>query len=252
VPLVLAPPTGPLRQGDILEGVTLFVSGDEGPVVLAACPCVVLSRDCKALRDTDLLVAAIRQRHRAEFEAYLNNEKSTLDEARRTFAAIRDGDAMPDGVYLGSVPSLDGRWMIDLSSVHTVRVPEDQAKRDEWIARHRRAVLHFEAVRHLQTRLFAAISRQGFDDHEWWDDPDLEALVAIGKRRLSQEIAALDTLNAKGIALANAAKPPHAGHLRNHDNQTAEQKAVVESLKQELKPYEAALAARKRASGEPF
>ena len=47
--------------------------------------------------------------------------------------------------------------------------------------------LHDDFIRDLHVRLFNSFARFGFDDHEWFSDPDLDVMINTGE----QEIAAL-------------------------------------------------------------
>lgn len=181
-PIVKSPSVGALKQGDILREVCRIVHTDDGAKKTDFPYAVVLSRDCKALRSKDILVAGIKPYQTGEI---LNALKSDgFERIKTAFSKIRDGDGSPDSCYIGTIEENDSkRFAIQLDAIFTVRVV---VPREEWIQRKRVMSLNFSMVRHLQSRLFASFTRQGFDDVSWWPTKDLELAVNHGEAELLQ------------------------------------------------------------------
>lgn len=177
---------GPLRQGDLLRGLQIFVTHHaHGAVPLAQSDFgLVLSRHCNALRSEPVLVISIKP-WKAAFLKELQAEGMTLDKARRILASLRDGDGQPDVFYLGELSDNDqARYCARLDSVHTLVLPSDPGERQAWVDRHRFARLSHEHRRHLHMRLLGAIASEGFDDLAWWSTRDLEFMILIGEQDL--------------------------------------------------------------------
>lgn len=241
----IARPTlpGPLRQGDILKDLIFYVTGEAGAIAEAEVPfCVMLSRDCNALRSPNVLVAEIQCYRPEAFTAILSGEMS-LDQTRRTMDSLRDGDGTPDTCYLG--PLLDGeqRYAVSLDRIHTVEVPEGDA-RSAWIEKHRVFQLDADFIRHLQTRLFSSVAKQGFNDFTWWPTQDLEALVIVGEK----DIGNLTTEHAKaGLTLKKAEQQQNVNSKRIEGLQNKRNKEAgnVEEARELLAAYQTELDRRK-------
>ncbi len=174
----------PLRQGDILEGVALYQTADDGEeaVPVDVDYVLVLSRHCNAVRKSAVIVAAITE---VTPEDFAKLSELSLDETRRYLAAVRDGDGTPDRFYLGPLPGREPRRACArLDLVYSIQIPENDSARREWIASRRRGTLSNEHRRHLHTSLLLAFGREGFDDYAWWPDGDLKIMIAAGKREL--------------------------------------------------------------------
>ena len=238
---------GPLRQGDLLKGLTLYRCDPDGdPVALDDTMGVVVSRHCNALRAQTVLVAAIRQYRGNDLQSIAQGEPS-LDEMRRRFDALRNGDGQPDSFYLGTLRDHhNARFAARLDSIHAVEVPTDAAERDNWIESRRFARLSDEHRRHLHVRLFAAISSEGFDDLQWWADEDLEMIVLSGRRAIRQAEAQRDDVAMKLQLIDSESLLPKQME-KKRTGLCHEQAKAIQGLKdcqEALRPYEEELRRR--------
>jgi len=190
MPILRKPlPGSPLCQGDVLHDVVCTVSDAAGVTALTAPYALVMSRPCDALRDGHIVVAPVNT-HKVqlgEAGAKVKEIKDlTLDDMRRLFAGIRDGGRFTDTFYLGNIGTKDNtRYAARLSILTTIGVPTGAAERAAWIIKHRVASLGNEFARDLHLRLFATYARLGFDDYEWYPEPDLEVMITAGQREVA-------------------------------------------------------------------
>lgn len=239
MPIARSASPGPLRQGDILKDLIFYVTGEDVAIAEAEVPfCVVISRDCNAIRSSNVLVGEIRLYRPEEFTEILSGDMS-FDEARRTMDSLRDGDSTPDTCYLG--PLLDGeqRYAVSLDRIHTVEVPKGDA-RSTWIEKHRVFQLDADFIRHLQIKLFSSVAKQGFEDFTWWPTQDLEALVVVGKR----DISSLNTKHNEAILELKGAEQQHNVHereLQNRQKNVNNLAADIEKAMELLEPYQTEL-----------
>lgn len=219
MPLLLpAIPDAPLKQGDILNGITLSVYHFElGPSPLKNISmALVISRNCHAVRRSDISVVAVKPWGN-DFIATIRKEEMGLDSARRHMASLRDGDGTPDTFYLGELPSGSVRHIAKLDSIYTILVPDESSRRSSWIERHRVARLSSDHRRHLHTRLFSAIASESFDDHEWWSGSDLDFMILVGERELHAIRADVTDLEMQiqGYRANKTKRQNQATHLAN-------------------------------------
>ena len=174
-----------LSQGDILKGVSLFLTTktwDEGGGGKKTdhSLCLVVSRPCVAAHKEKIIVAAI--------ERYKNKRPDQFEsrvEARYYYEDIRDGFSAPDQFYLGQIPGYDGSFCARLDSLHTIQIPVDSQAKAEFASRFRIAVLSADFCRDLHLRVFRAIASLGFDDHRWFATDELRRCFGGGPRRQS-------------------------------------------------------------------
>lgn len=233
-------PDAPLRQGDILQDITVYSTADNGtddPKPVNVQYLLVISRNCNAFREKTITVAAVLGVSREEFSKI--HEKS-LDEVRKNLAALRDGDGMPDAFYLGPMPGREtGRSMARLDLIFSIEVPDDSDKRKQWISKHRIATLSNEHRRHLHIRMLTAFGREGFDDFAWWPDSDLKIAIAAGKRSLSEA----EKKEAEAVCEHEAARAEigkegsESKKIENLDKKRKNASAEVDAQKSALAPY---------------
>ncbi len=221
-----ANPDLPLAQGDILQRVALFQTGDDwqrqervGGGMLA---CLLISRPCVIANKTRVVVAGV--------ERYGGNPPSTVQTFRDVLdflLALRDGRSAPDRFYLGQIPSLgEGRYHAVFDCLFTLCLPTGSDARAALIREHRVARLGAEFIRDLHTRIFTSIAVQGFDDFRWYSDNDLRWLVSKGNEELAAAQAAFDKAQAGGF------QSPKQREELGRDLQ--KKKSAVEPFDQEL------------------
>ena len=225
-----------LSQGDILEGIRLFVtkeSPDGGEAVLSkASMALVLSRPCVAAHKGSVTVAAI--------EKYAGNvpaDVKTFDEVLGFLQDTRDAPDSPDVFYIGQISNREGRFCARLDSIHCVQIPKDGALRQAFLAKHRVARLHPDFARDLHLRHFRAFSSLGFDDISWFSTEDLIWLVAAGRAELAGAESELREKQAAKERKGFEQKP-------FPEKEITQAEGNVAGLKEKLAPFEAELIAR--------
>lgn len=162
-------------------------------------------------------------------------ETPTLDRARRFLAGVRDGGQFSDRFYLGDLEAdSDTRFVADLAVLATIQVPTGK-HRVSWIEARRIGRLAAEYARDLHVRLFNTIARLGFDDYDWFPDPDLAVLITEGNAEVAQlQMALADAQHAIQVKAGNGEKISEklTHEVENKRKALAEAKAVLE-------PYEA-------------
>jgi hypothetical protein len=253
MPIILPDPPDPklaLCQGDVLEGVNLAATkkigvqeGEGGECFRTPHQlCLVLSRPCIAENERVIVVAAV--------ETYSGKPPANFqdfEEACEFYKNIRDGRSSTDLFYLGQFPGRTGSYCARLDSIHTVQLPQKGPDRNALVAKRRIARLHPDFARDLHVRIMRAFSSLGFDDHAWHTDADLEAVVVVGKRDVTQAHAELLGLQAKlqtGLSQGFA----HTSAQVGLEKQVAEAKKKYDNLVEELKPFEEELLNRKTVS----
>lgn len=140
MPIVEPPVAGyPLSQGDILQGVKLFVTQANGSSAAATdyALCMVISRPCVVAHKGQVVVAGVK--------AYTEGVPGTIDNLEKVLdfmTGVRDGVASPDLFYLGQLPGQTGRYCSRLDSIHTIEIPAKPHDRREYIDRYRIAALN--------------------------------------------------------------------------------------------------------------
>lgn len=236
MPILIQPQLdAPLEQGDLLAGVHVAVASEGTAFLEGPCLALVLSRNCNALRDPDIVVAKVQHKSFQEIKV------TTLDECRRFLARIRDGRDAPDQFYLGELPGSKRRYVARLDSLHTIKLPAD---RQAFIAKHRTHRLDPAFLSDLHARIFAAFAPLGFDDHAWLSDDDLQLIISTGASEVaslrSELSAAEHELNQLQVQ-EQTEKRVDVCRARIANLRTAVDKAELE-----LRPYEAESQRRKK------
>jgi hypothetical protein len=187
MPIVVpSDPASSLDQGDILVGVKLYFtsSKDEFPSAkLAHDLALVMSRPCVAVNKKRVVLAAIEPFKR---ELPKNFQPADLKQLLSILTEVRDADGS-DVFYLGELPGFGPeRYQARLDSLVTIEVPVEAGARAQWTDRVRKASLHPDFRRDLHTRLFLSIAKQGFEDHGWMSDADLDWVIQFGRSKVTE------------------------------------------------------------------
>jgi hypothetical protein len=234
------PPEAELGQGDLLAGVSLFETSEEGtPRVLnKTSGALVLSRDCAAVNKPRVIVAAV-------FPAPLDFERE--DDPAKRFASLqrhlanlRDGGTRPDRFYLGSLPNQPDRLFAHLDQLSALTLPDDATRRANWLRAHRVARLDDDFKSAIPVRLFWAFGRVGFDDIHWYSTHDLKALVTAGEGHLHQLRAELHEAELQ-VNLAAGGEAKRVAGLQHTRDARAKSVAALDA---ELERYRAELRRR--------
>lgn len=231
-----------LAQGDLLKDVSLY-GGDAGGEAfrLPETFAVVVSRDCAALHDRHIVVAPVRQ--------FVAAPPGTIEvkELADFFAAVRDGVATPDRMYLGSLQddAAAPRYQALLDRLALLRLPKE-ADRPAWLREHRVARLTPDFVRALPVRLFQSAARVGYDDYQWYSTQDLRWLIVQVEAELAKRAAEIAAKKSE-LATAQATDPHNRGRLTTSETQLRKAQEAREKLAASLEPYSAEL--RQRGGG---
>lgn len=244
MPIIEPPDPGlPISQGDILQGVNLFIIKD-GWMELGGEQkgtkhklCLIISRPCVVGHKPNAIVAAIEK-----MADNVPREVKAFEDIVDFLTTLRGGADSPDVFYLGQIPGFDGRFGARLDSLHTVQIPpanEQGAFTDE----KRVGRLHGDFVRDLHTRIFQAFAVLGFDDDRWMSTQDLKWAVAQGEKDLLEAKAVVQT--ARTALLAGEAQGFQSLSAKQalEANITAAQ-AKLDQLRPRVEPYEIELASR--------
>src|SRR6266568_581420 len=107
----LVHPDAPLGQGNILTGISLFVTKESwlekggDPAKAPSKMCLVLSRPCVLAHKRNIVVAGIDK-----FPDAVPKHLESLEDVVDFLTTARDGMQSPDVFYLGQLPGLTGRW----------------------------------------------------------------------------------------------------------------------------------------------
>src|SRR5262245_55494337 len=97
MPILLPPnPDAPLTQGDVLNQITTHIADVDGSPSARADWVIVVSRPCKAIRASTIIVAPIGKRPLQD----IRNDR-TFGGIVRFFDGVRDAHGAPDSFYLG-------------------------------------------------------------------------------------------------------------------------------------------------------
>ncbi|MBP3958315.1 hypothetical protein J8F10_23960 [Gemmata sp. G18] len=244
MPIVESPVLGyPLSQGDILRGVTLFLTRANGTEAAATKFkfCLVVSRPCVLAHKPQIIVVGVK-----EYSEGVPHSVNTFEKVIDFMTVQRDGDGSPDQFYLGQLPGESGRFCARLDSFHTIEIPTRADARQQFVDGHRIAALSADFQRALHTRIFSAFAEMGFDDHAWPSDTDLEWLVAQGRADIKKLDGEAEQLR--------AAKSSHvaAGKEFTQDGQLEKIEKNLEVLQGKVAPYEAELERRLRTRDLPM
>jgi hypothetical protein len=241
MPIIERPGQSPhLSQGDILEGVRLFVTqgGWEEDGISVRCKsklCMVLSRPCSLHHKRNIVVAAI--------DKYLNSapqDAKSFREVRQFLTDMRDGVGSPDLFYLGQIPSKQGRFAARLDSLHTIGIPDEADDVEQFIGAYRVGSLNEDFRRDLHLRLFTAFASLGFQDEQWLSEDDLAWLIKSGENE-----TAADRLALSGAEMAAAKSKAEGKSLKKEQRDSLTRLGEkIDNLESELQPYRDELARR--------
>ncbi len=239
----------PLSQGDILQGLRLYITGRDwssldapGESAERAEHCkyaMVVSRPCAIAHKPMILVTAI--------DAVQGNVPSNVKsfaEVQAFLDDLRVGYGKPDRFYLGQIPNAEpGRYYAHLDSFHTVVKP-DEPVLTAYLKANRVATLADDFRRDLHLRILASVANLGFDDHGWLADQDLQWLVQTGEAELHSKRSALAEDKSKLAGLQAS------GHFKNPAEEEGRQKAIakkqeeLDAFEQEINRFRTELANR--------
>lgn len=235
-------PDSPITQGDILNGITLFVTLagwlEEGgePGKAPSKLCLVVSRPCVAAHKARLIVAGVQK-----YPDPVPRDIKSFAEVLDFLTNRRDGGEAPDLFYLGQLPGQAGRFCARLDSLHTVEVPSDVVTMARFLKTRRIATLHRDFARDLHVRLFNAFANLGFDDISWPSTDDLNWLVTQGRADIAALEQAVFSFAAQKASLLAEGKQFKESDLTNAA-------ALLAELRNIVKPYEDELE-RRRVDG---
>ncbi len=244
----------PLSQGDILQGLRLYITGRDwsspaaaGSLAEEAEHCkysMVISRPCVIAHKPTILVAAIQP-----VRGNVPGGLQSFDEVRAFLTRLRDGYGKPDRFYLGQIPNAEpGRYYAHLDSFHTVVKPDAPALA-AYLRENRLATLADDFRRDLHLRILACVANLGFDDHGWLADQDLQWLVQAGEAELHSKGSAL--AGEKGTLAGLQA----SGDFKTPAEEEGRQKAIakkqeeLDAFEQEINLFRAELANRPQTAG---
>lgn len=232
----LADQTPPLSQGDILKGVSLFVThkpweedGGSGKKTDHALG-LVLSRACVAAHKDRVIVAAI-EKYKKPPPAF-----EDFDEAHEFFKEIRDGHTTLDQFYLGQVPGYEGSFCARLDSLHTIRIPTDRADMTAFLATRRIGMLNIDFTRDLHLRLFRAFASLGFDDNAWFSTEDLRTVIMAADRDVKRLEADLSEVQLQLQAGATQGFTHEAERKKLEKNQVG-LREKIDALQKKVNPF---------------
>ncbi|HJL17290.1 MAG TPA: hypothetical protein RMH99_16605 [Sandaracinaceae bacterium LLY-WYZ-13_1] len=255
MPLLTGPPgtDQPLGQGDVLEVPQLHKTTHDGQVVI--CPraklALVVSRDCVGVNKGQVLVASVvpvnarllaEQQIRDGQDGGWKERLTLFRDLLKGLGAKRDGGLSPDRIYLGPLPGTDQRLVAQLDEISSLQLPTDPDAQQRWSAEARVARLAADALRALPTRLYWALCRTGFDDHDWLPTPDLKAVCSAGTAAVeSMRVAHSDFEFRIANDEAGAANERKLDQLRTEAEKL---RGRLEEAEGELRPYKEALSRR--------
>lgn len=236
MPIVEPPVAGyPLDQGDILRGVTLFVTQKDGttPSATKFSLCLVISRPCVVAHKAQIVVVGVKS-----YSEAVPREIDNFDKVLDFMVSARDGVTTPDVFYLGQVPGqVAGRYCARLDSLHTIEIPGPSEERQKFVDERRVAAMNPEFQRALHTRIFGSFASLGFDDHKWPSDTDLEWIVTQGKADIKKLEGDVEQFRATRSSHEAAGKEFQTDQLDK-----AEKKLTA--MREKVAPYEVEFAVR--------
>jgi len=255
----------PLRQGDILRNISLYLTGDDWSSIDRGSAehleevvgCLVVSRPCVLANKNQVVVAAI---HRLVTEppktarsgtpskpeeSASAGQTSSFKEHCTWFDLLRDGVSSPDRFYLGRLPGFQyHRHSAHFDSLHTLRLPP-VSELAAFLSDHRVARLASDFTRSLHTRLFRCFAELGFEDYSWYETEDLELIVNVGEMELKRAEAVV--LEKKAVLqrtqLQGKAKEAQISGMAKGIQDASK---AVEEIQGKLRPYNAELNARRQ------
>jgi hypothetical protein len=248
MPIIEPPiPDRSLTQGDVLKGVTLFLTKESTATAggehqkTSHKLCLVISRPCVVGHKPNAIVAAIEK-----MQDNVPDDVKTFKDIRDFLTDLRDGEGAPDVFYLGQVPGFEGRYSARLDSLHTIQIP-DAAHMRAFTDQRRVGRLHDDFVRDLHTRIFRAFSTLGFDDDRWLSTQDLTWMVSRGQQEILEAEAALQSART-ALSGAEAQGIKHPTERTKMENAITKAQTTLNELRQQVAPYAAELQARQQAA----
>lgn len=242
MPILVAPRSGdPLGQGDLLKDIVLHTTDLDGKAKSRTSRALVLSRRCAIEHAETVLVARVID-FKQPFYDELDKRAKSLDDARRMYQALRDGDSQPDRFYLGPILG-SASLVVELDTVFTIAIPVGADDRSSWIAAHRIAQLDVAFVRDLHMRVFRSIATDGHDDYDWYADGDLDVVVSLGEKFLSAAKAKENEISS-ALAIAKAGGGDQ-NKVRGIEEEAKKQAELRSAIELELSKYKAVQEVRK-------
>lgn len=258
-----APANSPLGPGDIVVlpngGVCLDAEGN----VLRSDDAkhgLVISRDCAGTNGAAVLVAqihatkpglpkvkrAVDDASGAKGSGLAKTLEEQFEDALGVLEAARDGGASPDAIYLGTLPGAGAaRWAARLDRVLHIELPQAIAPRSAWVRKYRTFRLTEDFRRSLPTRLYWALCRAGYDDHDWFADEDLKFLIGIGDAWVSQLERDLSLARVERDRFeADADEAARQKGMRQQVEGVAALERQLQGVKDRLAPYRTRLDSR--------
>jgi len=241
MPIIEPPvPELPISQGDVLNGVTLFITkeswaengGDHKATGHKLC--LIASRPCAVGHKPNAIVAAVEK-----MADKVPREVVTFDDILDFLTDLRDGTDSPDIFYLGQIPGFDGRYAARLDSLHTIQIPPENEQR-AFTDQKRIGRLHTDFVRDFHTRIFRAFATLGFDDDCWMSTVDLGRMVTQGKSEVLGAQTAVEAANA-ALRGAEAQGFRNDGERRKLEKAVTDAQAKLDELTEKVAPYKAEL-----------
>jgi hypothetical protein len=238
-------PNLPLSQGDVLQGVSLFITKDSGEEAggeakkTAHRLCLIISRPCVLGHKPNAVVAAIEK-----MADNVPREVVTFEDILGFLTDLRDGTDSPDVFYLGQIPGHEGRFGVRLDSLHTIQIPAEAEQRAFTDAK-RIGRLHIDFVRDLHTRIFRAVATLGFDDHRWMSTQDLSWMVARGRSEIHDAQSAVEAAEC-AVHSARARGFRNEGERRQLEKALKDAQTALDELRPKLTPFEEELTRRQQ------
>jgi len=233
MPILRKPrPEEDLSQGDVLADIYTFVTEvDRSPGELGPGHVIVVSRNCNAVRDPEVIVAPVVKKVLANL-----NELNTFDAFVTYFSNQRDGVRAPDAFYLGE---FDGepssRYFATFDRLYTISIPEVGPRRRAFLESHRRYSLDVAFIHDMHQRLFRAFASLGFDDQGWWSPADFEILM----NKADAELAALTAEVNKANSELDVAKLGDPKQVIGKEKALENRRETLEKFKEKIGPFTA-------------
>lgn len=238
-------PSLPLSQGDVLRGVSLFITKEswtEAGGEAKKTPhklCLIVSRPCVVGHKFNAVVAAIEK-----MADNVPRDVETFEDILGFLTHLRDGADSPDVFYLGQIPSYEGRFGACLDSLHTIQIPAEAEQRAFTDAK-RIGRLNIDFVRDMHTRIFRVFATLGFDDHRWMSTQDLSWMVARGRSEIHDAQSAFEAANS-AVLSAQARGFRNEGERRQLEKALTDAQTALDALRPKVRPFEEELTRRQQ------
>lgn len=222
----------PLSQGDILNGIRLFSTTrpwmqDGGDAVIKnETLCLVVSRPCVSGHKDHITVLSIEPS-----KLTVPRDTSSFQDVLVFLEELRGGFGKPDLFYLGELPGHNGRFVARLDSFHDIEIPDDATERADFLSSRQFARLTMDFRRDLHIRILKAFADQGFDDHGWLCDDDLDWVVQAGQGSLAEAEKKLHESDSEVSRLA------FQGQAKKPSKESDNTKKQVEEVRRKLSGF---------------